>query len=176
MAQWRLPPAMQCPPCLSPWALSVPLWELGHPGLSCCFAELDCLPQSQSGSGSEILGDGWRDEAGRRGPGRGCPKSLPLCPWPPAQPAPAKPGAFYSGAPTAETPPLSPQKGRGPSAHLWLGKLGQTEAARRHVSRGSRVKRLEGMSRRRGHPRQTPKSSQGGQQAPASSLTMPAHR
>ena len=168
---------MQCPPGLSPRALSVPLWELGHPGLSCCFAELDCLPQSQSGSESVILGDGWRDESGRRGPGRGVPKEPSPLPMAPSTASTCKAWRLLFWSPHSRNPlPSLPQKGRGPSAHLWLGTLGQMEAVRRHVSRGSRVKRLEGMSRRRGHPRQTPKSSQGGQQAPASSLTMPAHR
>ena len=118
MAQWHLPPAMQraaCPTSLSPRLLSVLPWELSHPGSSCCFAELNCLPQSQSWSGSEILGDGWRDGAGRGGPGRECPKSLPLCPGPQQQPPSAKPGTFYSRAPTAELLPLChPKKAEAP--------------------------------------------------------------
>ena len=165
-----------CPSSLSPQLLSMLPWELSRPGRFCCFAELDCLPQSQSRSESEIVGDSWRDGAGRRRPGQGCPKSLPLCPGPQQQPPSAKPGTFYSGAPQQNSCLFVTPKRQRPQYPSVAGKAGaeggcqETSVQRQPCEETGRDEREEG------YPRQTLKSSRGGWQAPASSLTMPAHR
>ena len=114
--------------------------------------------------------------AGRRRPGQGCPKSLPLCPGPQQQPPSAKPGTFYSGAPQQNSCLFVTPKRQRPQYPSVAGKAGaeggcqETRVQRQPCEETGRDEREEG------YPRQTLKSSRGGWQAPASSLTMPAHR